>query len=192
MKTIRTKELAEGAVMIALAAALSFVRVFRLPWGGSVTLISMLPIIIFSIRHGVKKGLFVSFVFSLFQLAQGIADGLFSWGLTPASLIGCIFLDYAAAYTAVGLGGIFRDKSMKGYICGTVLAGFVRYLCHFLSGVVIWHSFGELWSGFVTENEWLYSFVYNGAYMLPEIIFTVIAAVVLFRIPQTKKLLCTE
>lgn len=190
--TTKTRELVEGAIMVALAAVLSCIKVFKMPWGGSITLLSMLPIVVFSIRYGVKKGLFVSFVYSLFQLGLGIADGLFSWGLTPAMLIGSILLDYVLAFTMIGFGGLFRDKGIGGWISGTVLAGFLRFVSHFLSGVVIWHSFGELWSGFVTENEWLYSLVYNGAYMLPEIIFTAVGAFVLFKIPQTKRLLTAQ
>ena len=140
-------------------------------------------------KDGVKKGLLVSFVFSLFQLGQGIMDGLFTWGLTPAMLIGSILLDYVFAYTAIGIGGMFRNKGVGGWIAGTVIAGLARFVSHFLSGVVIWHSFGQLWDGFSTDNEWLYSLVYNGAYMLPEIVFTVICAVILFNIPQTRKLI---
>lgn len=186
---ISTKALIEGAIMVALAAILSCIRIYKMPWGGSVTLASMLPIILYSIRYGIKDGLLASFVFALFQLGQGIADGLFSWGLTPAALIGSILLDYLLAYTVIGLGGIFRNKGLAGWICGTVLAGVLRFVSHFLSGVVIWHSFGELWSGFVTDNEWLYSLVYNGAYMLPEIVFCVIGAVILFTAPQISKTL---
>lgn len=192
MSKLKTKELVEGAIMVALAAVLSFIRVFKLPWGGSITLLSMLPIVVFSIRYGVKKGLIVSFVYSLFQFAQGIGDGLFSWGLTPAALIGSILLDYILAFTAIGFGGLFREKGLAGQICGTVIAGLLRFISHFLSGVVIWHSFGELWGDFATDNQYLYSFLYNGAYMLPEIIFTVIGAVILFSVPQTRKLLAPQ
>ena len=107
-------------------------------------------------------------------------------------LIGSILLDYVLAFTVVGLAGIFRNKGLPGYIGGTVFAGVLRFISHFLSGVVIWHSFGELWSGFVTDNEWLYSLVYNGVYMLPEIIFTVIGAVILFSVPQLRKLFAPQ
>ena len=186
------RPLVEGAVMVAMATVLCFIRVIKMPWGGSVTLMSMLPIIIYSIRHGVKKGFMVSFLFSLIQLGQGIMDGLFSWGLTPVMLIACIFIDYIGAYTIIGIGGIFREKGMGGWIAGTVLAGILRFLFHFVSGVVIWKSFGELWSGFSTDNTYLYSLLYNGAYMLPEIVFTVIGAVVLFEVPQTKKIISPQ
>lgn len=188
----KTKLLAEGAIMVALATVLSYIRIIKLPWGGSVTLLSMLPIIIFSIKNGVQKGLIVSFVFSLVQFAQGIMDGLFGWGLTPGSLFACIIIDYILAFTVLGLAGILRDNGIGGWIAGTVIAVFLRFVMHFLSGVVIWKSFGELWGGFATESTFLYSILYNGAYMLPELILTTIGAVALLKAPQTKKLILGE
>ena len=185
----KTKILVEGAAMVALATVLSFIRVFKLPWGGSITLLSMLPIVLFSIRRGVKSGLVVSFVYALVQFFQGVLDGLFGWGLTPGMLIACILLDYVLAFFVLGLAGLFRKKSIVGWIGGIALAVGLRFVCHFLSGVVIWGSFGELWSGFSTDNTWLYSFLYNGCYMLPEMIFTIIGAVALLSTPQGKKLL---
>lgn len=185
----KTELLAEGAIMVALATVLSFIRIIKLPWGGSITLLSMLPITIFSIKNGVKNGLIVSFVFSVVQLVQGIMDGLFGWGLTPGMLIACILIDYILAFTVLGLAGLFKDKGLQGWICGTVLAVALRLLMHFLSGVIIWKSFGELWGGFATESTVLYSLLYNGAYMVPEMIFTTIGAVILLKAPQTKKLI---
>ena len=95
MQNTNTKIMVEAAIMVALATVLSFIRVFKLPWGGSVTLLSMLPIVIFAIRRGTKAGLGCAVAYSLIQLLQGIIlDGLFGWGLTPVALIACIFLDY--------------------------------------------------------------------------------------------------
>ncbi len=188
----KTKILVEGAVMVALATVLSFIRVFRLPWGGSVTLLSMLPVVLFSIRRGIGPGLTVSFVYSLIQFTQSVIDGLFGWGLTPGILLACIFLDYIGAFFVLGIAGIFRKKNLPGWICGISLAVTLRFTFHFLSGAVIWHSYGELWQGFSTENSWLYSFLYNGCYMLPELIFTLAGAVALLAAPQTKRLLLPE
>lgn len=192
MKDNKTKILVEGAVMVALATVLSFIRVFKLPWGGSITLLSMLPIVLFSIRRGVKSGLTVSFVFALVQFAQGVMDGLFGWGLTPGMLIACILLDYLGAFTVLGIAGSFRRKGLPGWIGGISLAIALRFVLHFLSGVVIWQSFGELWNGFSTDNTFLYSFLYNGCYMLPELIFTLVGAVALLSAPQTKRLLLED
>ncbi|MBR6359496.1 MAG: energy-coupled thiamine transporter ThiT [Lachnospiraceae bacterium] len=188
----KTRALVEGAAMVALATALSYVRIFKLPWGGSITLLSMLPIVFFSIRRGLGAGFAASFVFSLFQFVQGILDGLFGWGLTPGMLVACIFLDYIGAFTILGIAGIFRKKGLLGEVSGSVLAVFLRFIFHFLSGVVIWHSAGKLWEGFETENSWLYSLLYNGAYMLPELILTTVAAVVFLHIPQIRRLVGGE
>ncbi|MBR3735844.1 MAG: energy-coupled thiamine transporter ThiT [Lachnospiraceae bacterium] len=184
MQSTKTRILVEGAIMVALATVLSFIRVVKLPWGGSITLLSMLPIVLFSIRRGIKPGLTVSFLFALIQFIQGIMDGLFGWGLTPGSLIACIFLDYLLAFTVLGLAGLFRHKGVTGWISGIALAILLRFTMHFLSGVIIWQSFGQLWGDFFTENTVLYSLLYNGAYMLPEMIFTIIGAVVLLKMPK--------
>lgn len=192
MKNSKTKILTESAVMIALATVLSFIRVYKLPWGGSITLLSMLPIVLFSIRRGVGPGLGAAFVYSLIQFAQGVMDGLFGWGLTPGMLIACILLDYIGAFTVLGLAGLFRKKGLPGWICGISLAVILRFVLHFLSGVVIWHSFGELWDGFFTENTYLYSFLYNGCYMLPELIFTLAGALALLKVPQTRRFLISN
>ena len=184
MQSTKTRILVEGAIMIALATVLSFIRVVKLPWGGSITLLSMLPIVLFSIRRGIKSGLTVSFLFALIQFIQGIMDGMFGWGLPPGSLIACIFLDYLLAFTVLGLAGLFRHKGVTGWISGIALAILLRFTMHFLSGVIIWQSFGQLWGDFFTENTVLYSLLYNGAYMLPEMIFTIIGAVVLLKMPK--------
>ena len=188
MKNSKTLMIVEAAVMIALATVLSLIKVYKLPWGGSITLLSMLPICMFSIKYGVVRGLFVSFGYAVVQVLLDLGEVL-SWGLTPGTLIACFALDYILAYTVIGVAGMFRTKKLPGWIAGTVIALALRFAAHFLSGVLIWHSFGDLWDGFSTENEFIYSALYNGSYMLPEIIFTVIGAVILFSVPQTKKIL---
>ena len=174
--------------MVALATVLSFIRVYKLAWGGSITLLSMLPIVLFSIKRGLKYGFSVAFVFSLVQLLQGITDGLFGWGLSSQMLIACILFDYILAFSVLGIAGIFRKKGLFGWIVGIIIALSLRFLCHFTTGVVIWKSVGALWDGFSTDNFWLYSLLYNGSYMLPEIIFTTVAAVVILKLPQVSKL----
>ena len=189
MQNEKLKTMVEGAAMVALSTVLSFIPIIQLPWGGTVTLLSMLPIAVFSIRRGVKAGFTASFVYSLIQFAQGIMKGLFGWGLTPLMLAACIFLDYIGAFTVLGVSGAFRKKKFPGWIGGTALAVVLRFVFHFLSGVVIWKSVGELWNGFSTDNTYLYSFLYNGCYMLPELIFTLAGAVALLKIPQTRRFL---
>ena len=178
--------------MIALATILSFIQIVKFPWGGAITVLSMLPIVFFSLRYGVKSGMGIAFVYSLIQLAQGIADGLFGWGLTTTALIACIFIDYIFAFSVLGIAGIFGNKRIGSIIGGTVLALLCRFVFHYISGVLIFNSFGELWEGFVIENSWLYSLLYNGAYMLPEIIFTTVGAIVLLKTPAIRKMLFKE
>jgi thiamine transporter len=192
MTNTNTKKIVTGAIMIALATVLSFIRIKWLPWGGSITLLSMFPIVIYSIKYGVKWGLGASFVFSLIQFIQGIIDGLFGWGLSTSMLIACIFLDYIFAFTVIGIAGMFHKRGLKGWVAGTIIALSARFAIHIVSGVVIWQAAGKLWEGFTTNNSWLYSFIYNGTFMLPEIVFTTLAAVAIFKFPQMKKLIIDE
>jgi len=192
MKKNNTYKLAVCAVMVALGAVLSLIKIWKMPFGGSITLFSMLPCAMISIGFGLKWGLAASFVEAVIQLGFGIAmDGIFAWGLTPGSLIGVIVLDYLLAYTVIGLAGMFRAKGYVGICVGTGLAVALRFVSHLLSGAVIFANFeqfvafGAEWVG----RPWLYSICYNGAYMLPEMIITMAAAAILFRLPQLQKML---
>ena len=187
MKNQKLLALVEGAVMVALATVLCFIRLIKFPWGGSVTLLSMLPITLYSIRRGPKWGLIAAFAFSLIQFLQGVMAGLFGWGLTGVMLIMCILFDYIIAFTVLGLAGIFGNKSFGKMVGGTVLAIFLRYVSHVISGAAVWHSVGNIWEAFYTENEWVYSIIYNGVYMGIELILTVAVTVLLLKLPQTKQ-----
>lgn len=189
MKNEKVLTLVEGAVMVALATVLSFIKIINLPWGGSITLLSMLPIVVFSLKRGIGHGLAASFVYSLIQFGQGCAEGIFGWGLTPVALVACIFIDYIFAFTVLGIAGIFRKHGTPGMIGGSVLAMTLRLVCHYTSGVLIFGSFGELWNGLTINEPWLYSLLYNGAYMLPEIVFTTVGVVILLSVPQAKKII---
>lgn len=192
MKKEKVIRLTETAVFIALAVALSMVKIFKLPLGGSVTLVSMLPICILSFRYGVKWGFFSSFIYSLFQLMLGITtDGLLGWGLTPIMLVGCILFDYIIAFTALGIAGVFKKKGEAGLYAGLTLAFLLRFASHIVSGYFIfayldqWEIFG---STFVNKPL-LYSVCYNGTYILPELIITIAVVVVLMRFTAVKKLI---
>lgn len=171
-----------SAIFVALATVLSLIKVYKLPLGGAVTLLSMLPIVMLSVMLGVKWGLGAAFVYSLAQLALDLGDVL-TWGLTPASLVGTILLDYIFAFTVLGLGGLFTKKGYLGICFGSVLVMVLRFLCHFVSGIIIF----DIWCEW--DSVWLYSLCYNGSFMLPELILTTVAAVLLFRLPQVKKIM---
>lgn len=180
-----------SAIFVALASVLSLIKIVEMPLGGSVTLLSMLPIVMISIMFGPKWGFGSAFVYSIIQLIFGITmSGLLGWGLTPIMLVGCILFDYIIAYTVLGIAGIFRNKGYGGICGGIVLALVLRFVSHFISGYVIFKNLEqfELFGTLFENRPVLYSIAYNGLYMLPELILTLIAAVILFRQPVIKKL----
>lgn len=169
----KTRTLVECALMIALGTVLANIKIYELPNGGSVTLFSMLPFVLISFRHGVKWGLFTGFVNSLLQMLLGFYAPP-APGLLP--LVGMILLDYVLAFTLLGLADAFTKpfaNRMVGVAVGTAAVCLIRYLCSFLSGVLIW---GNLSEGL---PAWVYSLGYNGSYMIPETILTTVAAVLI-------------
>lgn len=189
MKNSKTKIMVECAILVALSTVLSFVKIWHMPWGGSVTLFSMLPVCYISVRHGIKWGFGSSFLYAVIQLFLGITvDGLLGWGLTGGILAACILLDYMIAFTALGFSGFFAKKGFAGIMAGTTVAIAVRFICHLLSGVYVFASAGKLWSGFETSNTWLYSLVYNGCYMLPELVMTLIGAAIIYKALPSRKI----
>ncbi len=187
----RILTLCECGMLLALAVVLSYVKIIQLPFEGSVTLLSMLPICVVSIRHGIGWGVGTAFCYSWFQILQG---GVFSWGLTPGMLLASLFLDYILAFTVLGFAGVFRKKGALGLILGVAMVCVLRFLIHFLSGVILWANyeqfvaFGVEWVG----RPVLYSTVYNGIYMLPETVFTTLGAVFLFKTPRIRRLFLSE
>lgn len=183
MKDTKTQKLAVSAVMLALATALSFVKIYQLPLGGSITLLSMLPICMVALRYGMGWGFGIAFLHGCIQLAQGLPEVL-SWGLTPLVLTGSIFFDYLIPCTVLGFAGLLRKKGVFGICTGITVAMVLKFIAHFISGAVLFAAWcPDGW------NVYWYSVVYNGSYCLPELIFTVAASVVLFKLPQTKQLI---
>lgn len=192
----KTSVLVECALMIALGTILGFIPVFELPHGGSITLVSTLPIVLVSFRHGVKWGTLTAFIHSLIQLLLGVKN--LAYCQTTGAVVGCILLDYVAAFTLLGLACVvakpFKNR-LLGVGAGTLAVSLVRYLCSFLSGYIVWKDYGYAfewmtqfgWGQSISslgENAlcWLYSAVYNATYMLPEAVLTVLAAVILCRL----------
>lgn len=169
-----------AGVLIALGTVLSFIKVFDLPYGGSVTLCCMLPVMLFAYRSGIKWGLGAGFTFSVLQLLFGL-DAL--KGVSGTTVVGSIFLDYLLAFTVLGLAGIFRNRIKNdpvAFTLGCFVAGMLRYVCSFLSGWILWGeyadvNFSPILAGMSGQQlACFYSLVYNGSYMVPEIIVTCI------------------
>ena len=181
LKNQKTVRLVTSAMMIALSTVLSMITLLKMPLGGSLTPLSMLPVCLISMKYGVAWGIGTSFAYSLIQLLLDLGAVL-SWGLTPQTVAACIFCDCLLAFTVLGPAGIFANQGCFGKCAGVALAVLLRFLCHVVSGGTIF----AVWSGW--ENAWLYSVCYNGAFMLPEGILTVIGTYLLLKIPTTQKL----
>ncbi|MBQ8513510.1 MAG: energy-coupled thiamine transporter ThiT [Clostridia bacterium] len=183
----------ESAIMIALATVLSFIKVYEAPFGGSVTLLSMAPIIILALRNGAGVGLAAGFVHSVLQLMFGLAN--VAWVPDVLGKVLCVFLDYILPFTCLGLAGLFRGfapagSSKKRMIAVSLIAvlavTLLRFGFHILSGGVIWHALDLEWyaddpSHIVNQySKWIFSLVYNGWFMIPEIIETAVGVPVLY------------
>lgn len=173
MKT--TVRLTESALMLAAAFVLSLIPVVSMPFGGSVTLASMLPLIIIAYRHGMVWGLLTGFAGSLLQLLMGLNN--LSYATSAAAAVAIILLDYVIAFTVLGLGGVFRRKGISqttAITLGALLCCVLRYVCHVISGCTVWAGVS-----IPDAQGLLYSLSYNAAYMVPETIITIAAGVAL-------------
>ncbi len=170
MKNKNLKTVCEGAVLIALSLALSYLEIpIGLAFGGfggSITL-AMIPIVVFAMRRGCLWGLGAGFVFGTlkFFLTGGVAVNWQS-----------MLLDYSVAYMFLGFGGLCRGN----YLAGSVVACLSRFAVHFFSGITIYAIVipTEI-MGLTTGSAAIFSVLYNGSYMLPSSIITVIACVLL-------------
>lgn len=172
-KKENTRRLAESAVMLALSTVLSEIAVFKLPYGGSVTLFSQLPMIVISYRYGVKWGSFVGLLSAVIQMLFGLENFTYVSGLVPYLIL--VFADYIVAFGILGLGGMFKNKIKNQAVAlttGGIVVSLVRYLCHFVSGITIWQSYAE------GMSVWKYSLTYNGSFMIPELIITAVGTII--------------
>ena len=176
MQNKKLRALTEGAILIALAEILSFLPFYKLPWGGSIDL-AMLPIILACVRWGFGPGMVVA-------TAHAILQTLFEGGIAIGwqSIIG----DFLLAYMVLGLAGLFRGK----FIPATLLACVARFLVHYVVGATIWAEYmPESFFGMTMTTPWFYSALYNGAYMLPDMVMVLIAGILLMKTPAKKLLL---
>lgn len=168
----KTLALTESSVMLALAFILSMIKVVDMPYGGSVTAFSMLPIIIIAYRYRTLWGLTAGLAFSLLQMLMGLNN--LSYATSAAAAVAIIMLDYIVAFTLLGLGGIFRAAIKNQPIAiasGALLVGVIRYICHIISGCTVWAGVS-----IPSSDGLIYSIGYNGTYMIPEILLTVVGA----------------
>ncbi|MBR5529166.1 MAG: energy-coupled thiamine transporter ThiT [Oscillospiraceae bacterium] len=211
MKT-KTKRITESAMLLAVAIVLELVsKMFipEMPFGGQITLVSMLPVVLISYRHGVKWGLVTGVAYAMLEMALGaktvaaaFQPGYFGDGVMIMNALIMCTLDYVVAFTVLGLGGCFRNRIKNpgvGLMCGSLVALGARYVTHIASGYILFSGWAEwfftqegfpAWGASLVANlssEMLglvYSVVYNGMYMIPEMVITAVVALLLSRVPK--------
>ena len=159
-----TRVLTEAALAVALSFVLGFIVLFRMPFGGSVSL-EMIPLILLALRQGWKVGVVAGAAYGLLDLA------IDPYVVHPVQVL----LDYPLAFGALGLAGLFKP-TVRGAILGATVAVLARSSCHFLSGVIFFASYAP--NGW---NPLLYSAAYNAAYLAPSLAIVVVVVVVLMK-----------
>ncbi len=173
--TLTTRRMVESAILIAIGTVLSVLS-FQGPWalGGSITICSMLPLVFIAWRHGTRWGLFSAFVYALLQMFLGLKN--VGYGRNPGEMLLIALLDYVLAFTAIGLSAMFKGRvkdNRLAVVLGIVVTFALRFLCHFLSGWLIWEA---LWPNELGYAAPMWSLLYNGSYMLPETLITAVVA----------------
>ena len=168
---MKTRKLTTCAIIIALACVASVIKLYRFPFGGSVTLLSMLLISLPAWIYGTRTG-----------IVSGLCYGIIQFALGPTFIsLPQFFLDYILAFSIMGLGGIFKDSSHSLIKC-YVTAAISRWAAATLAGLA-WVAAGStVWDGW---NPILYSMAYNGAYISAEAILTL----AIVSLPQMKNML---
>ena len=158
-KTWNAKSLAFAALSIALSFILSYIKIFRMPNSGSVTLASMLPLMLFAASYGVGPGLLAGAAYGLLQYLQG---GYF---VHPIQFL----LDYPIAFALIGLAGLYKYMpkawSQWSIYAAMVLGALGRCLSATLAGIFYWET-----------APWA-SLVYNGAYLVPDTLICIALAI---------------
>jgi thiamine transporter len=166
--------LCEGAILIAVAQILSLIPLWKYPWGGSVDL-AMLPILLFCVRWGFGPAAITCFVHGTLQMLLSSSSGFVGW----QSFLG----DYLFAYGVLCVAGLFKGKFLPAAAVGCV----ARFLVHYAVGATIWAEWmPETFFGMTMSSPWIYSGLYNGAYMLPCLALVLVAYLLLMQTPAKK------
>jgi thiamine transporter len=171
------KKLAVSSIFIALSTILSeLIPSISLPFGGSITVLSMVPVCLIGIMFGIKWGICSGLVYGVIQMFFGFGNFAYATGFIAVLTIA--LFDYVVAYGVLGLSGIFmklvKNKAVAALL-GVILCCFLRFVCHFITGVTVWREIVSTWGAI-----W-YSITYNASYMLPEIITTPLGAFLLIK-----------
>lgn len=170
------KVIAEIVVFGALSAVLYIIRPFSLPFGGAITLGSMVPVMWLSLRRGVRVGFIAGTIFGILGLLIDVLLLPYSPITNPVQVV----LEYPIAFGMIGLAGLLGKDSELRVFLGVGISVLVKFLLHFIAGVVFWYwSVPEGW------NHVAWAVVYNGSFLLPEF---VISAVLIYILMKKKTL----
>lgn len=147
--------MAQIAIMLALSIVLDFLKIYRMPQGGSVTFGSMVPIILLSLWYGPEVGMLTGLLFGLVSLILG------PYILHPVQVL----FDYPLPFLLLGAAGFFR----KNKYVAAVIAVVLRYICHVISGVVFFAEYAP-----EGQSPLAYSLIYNGSFIAVELIICII------------------
>ena len=165
MKRINTWMLAEAGITLAMAWVLNQLKILPMPFGGSITAGGMVPLLLFAFRWGGVRGIAVCGLYGVLDLVLG--GHFYHWF--------SIIFDYPVAFGMIGLAGFFGKKT-AGVAMGTAVGLTGRFLCHVLSGVVAFAEYAP-----EGQTPLLYSILYNGAYMLPELVISFVLVMLVLR-----------
>lgn len=208
MKNVNNRilRLVTSGVLLGLATVLSMIKVFELPFGGSITLFSMLPVLVLGYMYGIKWGFVCGVVYGVLQMVLGATTTQAFVGLSGWTVPVMAFLDYILAFMVLGLSGMFKNSIKKPVLSitiGSAVAVFLRFLCHFTSGWILWggyasdffsslnNSFGQsMLSTFDGQSlACMYSLIYNGAYMLPELVISIVGILAIMAVKPLKTMI---
>lgn len=170
--------LTETAILLGFAAVLSVIKIIDMPYGGSVTAFSMLPLLVIAYRYGTGWGTFAAFTYGIIQLLLGLDN--FSYATSALAFVMILLFDYLLAFVVLGLGGVFRRFRLSqgtALSLAAVSTGILRYLCHVVSGCTVWAGLSV-----PTTEAIVYSLSYNACYMIPEILILVLGSIYLSRL----------
>jgi len=172
-KTIsQTRVLTEIIVFAALSAGLYAIRPYSLPYGGSITLGSMVPVMWLALRRGFKVGFTAGAIFGLIALPIDIILLPYSPITNPIQ----VFVEYPIAFGVLGLAGIFHKRSAAFAVIGAGISILAKFVLHVIAGVIFW-----AWSIPSDWNPIVYAVVYNGSFLLPEFIISAILIYILVK-----------
>lgn len=208
--TNTTQRLVKTSILLAIATVLSVVKLFSMPFGGTITPASMMPVILIAYIYGTKWGLFSAFIYGILQMITGmnVVSAMFLPGESQMviwhAVLVCV-IDYILAYMMLGFGGVFKNKIKNQSLSialGTFVSMLLTYIMHIVSGYIFYGAWAEWFftqDGFYSFGKTIvesfsgnllsliYSVIYNGLYMIPEIIITVLLTPFVYAVLKKSK-----